>query len=212
MAVLAHAPERRSRHHTGPLAQLCQHTFRRRDPGVGSPRRPEKSHAPRRAAASVNADARGSATIFASQASRDSQMTLEPVVESVRRPHAVHHNQRRRSSAGEGGALSSQSCNARSTRCLASTSGKIVHGWDWVRSASQPQADPQGFVGRSTARFLVCTARKRYHWCLQCYIHCSWHKHTSATKFEHKRRAATAKIARLAPLSTLEFARAGRHA
>ena len=170
-----------------------------------------KSHAPRGAAASVNEDARGSANIFASQSSPGSIITLEPVVMSLRRPHAVHQDERRRSAVGLGGALSSQSCNARSTRCLASTNGKIVHGWDWVRSASQPQADPQGFVAAG-ARFLVCTARKRYHWCLQCYIHCSWHKHTSATKFEHKRRAATAKIARLAPLSTLEFARAGRHA
>ena len=116
-----------SRHTTGPLTRACRHTCRRAYPGVGSSRRQEKSHAPRGAAAGVNADARGSATIFASQASRDSQMTLEPVVESVRRPHAVHHNQRRRSSAGEGGALSSQSCNARSTRCLAAVSGKDVY-------------------------------------------------------------------------------------
>ena len=66
-----------------------------------------KSHAPRGAAASVNADARGSATIFASQASRGSQVTLGAVVMSVRRQHAIHHNERRRSAAGEGGALSS---------------------------------------------------------------------------------------------------------
>ena len=138
MAVLAHAPERRSRHHTGPLAQVCQHTSHRRDPGVGSPRRQEKSHAPRRAAASVNADARGSATIFASQASRDSQMTLEPVVKRVRRPHAVHHNERRRSAAGLGGALSSQSCNARSTRCLAAVSGKDVSCWTGSARVTPP--------------------------------------------------------------------------
>ena len=162
-----------------------------------------KSHAPRGATPRVNADTQKNANIFASQSSPGSMITLKRVVMSVRRQHAAHHNERRRSAAGLGGALSSQSCNARSTRCLASTSGKIVHGWDWVRSASQPQADPQGFVGRSTARFLVCTARKRYHWCLQSYIHCSWHQHASVTKFERKRRAATAKIARLGPLSTL---------
>ena len=211
MAVLAHAPERRSRHHTGPLAQLCQHTFRRRDPGVGSPRRQEKSHAPRGAAAGVNADARGSATIFASQASRDSQMTLEPVVKSVRRPHAVHHNQRRRSSAGEGGALSSQSCNARSTRCLAAVSGKDVYcGTGSARVT--PPFNKFTTAKILAARFLVYTARKRYHWCLKSNIYGSWHHHASVTKFERKRRAATAKIARLGPLSTLEFARAGRNA
>ena len=45
--------------------------------------------------------------LFASQASRGSQLTLGAVVLCVRRPHAVHHNERRRSAAGLGGALSS---------------------------------------------------------------------------------------------------------
>ena len=87
---------RRGRHTTGPLTQACRYTCRRAYPGVGSPRRPEKSHAPRRAAASVNADARGSATVFASQASRGSQGTRGVVLLFVLRPHAGHHNERHR--------------------------------------------------------------------------------------------------------------------
>ena len=54
---------------------------------MGSPRRQEKSHAPRGAAAGVNADARGSATVFASQASRGSQVTLGAVFLCALRPH-----------------------------------------------------------------------------------------------------------------------------
>ena len=47
---------------------------------------------------------------------------------------------------------------------------------------------------------------------LQSSLRAYWNDSTSGTKLQHKRRAATAKIARLGPLSTLEFARAGRHA
>ena len=90
----------RGRHTTGPLTRACRHTCRRAYPGVGSPRRQEKSHAPRGAAASVNADARGSATIFASQASRGSQGTRGVVLLFVLRPHAGHHNERRRPARG----------------------------------------------------------------------------------------------------------------
>ena len=91
---------RRGRHTTGPLTQACRHTCRRAYPGVGSPRRQEKSHAPRGAAAGVNADARGSATVFASQASRGSQGTRGVVLLFVLRPHAGHHNERRRPARG----------------------------------------------------------------------------------------------------------------
>ena len=64
-----------------------------------------KSHAPRGATPRVNADTQKNATIFASQSSPGSIITLEPVIKSVRRQHGVHHNERRRSAAGLGGAL-----------------------------------------------------------------------------------------------------------
>ena len=80
---------------------------------------------------------------------------------------------------------------------------------EWVRAGD---AAPQQVYKILAARFLVYTARKRYHRCLKSNIYGSWHHHASVTKFERKRRAATAKIARLGPLSTLEFARAGRNA
>ena len=76
-----------SRHTTGPLTRACLHTCRRGDTGIGSPQRQEKRHGPRGAAAGVNADARGSATIFASQASRGSQGTRGAVFLCALRPH-----------------------------------------------------------------------------------------------------------------------------
>ena len=55
--------------------------------GHGQLSKLRKSHAPRGTAASVNADARGSATIFGTQVSRGSQGTRGAVFLCALRPH-----------------------------------------------------------------------------------------------------------------------------
>ena len=118
---------RRGRHTTGLLTQACRHTCRRAYPGVGTLRRQEKSHAPRGAAASVNADARGSATIFASQASRGSQGTRGAVFLCALRPHmpikmnaGVQHAEFQEGRKIKRGATCA-------TRCLASVGRRDVY-------------------------------------------------------------------------------------
>ena len=117
----------RGRHTTGPLTRACLHTCRRGDTGIGSPQRQEKRHGPRGAAAGVNADARGSATIFASQASRGSQVTLGAVFLCALRPHMpIKMNAGVKHAEFQEGRKIKRDATC-TTRCLASVDGRGVY-------------------------------------------------------------------------------------
>ena len=95
--------------------------------GHGQLSKLRKSHAPRGAAAGINADARGSATIFASQASRGSQVTRGAVFLCALRPHMpIKMNAGVKHAEFQEGRKIKRDATC-TTRCLASVDGRGVY-------------------------------------------------------------------------------------